>query len=163
MVTNEYLLEARNELKRLEHIIYVSLKYTRTTDVITNALKRLLEIFDLVIEAFLEKAKDEKLISGLPKSPALRATRLGELYQDDQILNNYLHFYQFLKNVLKSPYGKRQEFRRHVTLIVEFDNSTAEANIDNLSNCERYVHKFFNYALEKIEGKPKKEEKEEES
>ena len=153
MVTNEYLLEARNELKRLEHIIYVSLKYTRTTDVITNALKRLLEVFDLIIEAFLEKAKDENLITSLPKSPALRATRLGELYADDKVLNNYLHFYQFLKNVLKSSYGKRQEFRRHVTLIVELENCTAEANIDNLSNCERYVHKFYNYAIEKIEGK----------
>ena len=31
---NEYLLEAREELKRLEHILYVSLKYTRTVDVL---------------------------------------------------------------------------------------------------------------------------------
>jgi hypothetical protein len=163
IITNDYLLEAMNELKRLEHIIYVSLKYTRTTDVITNALKRLLEIFDLVIEAFLEKAKEENLIASLPKSPALRATRLGEIHSEDKILNDYLHFYQFLKNVLKSPYGKRQEFRRHVTLIVEFENSTAEANIDNLSNCERYVQGFFNYASKIIEGPQEDEENSEEN
>ena len=34
---DEYLIEAREELNRIEHIIYVSLKYTRTTDVLRNA------------------------------------------------------------------------------------------------------------------------------
>jgi len=60
---NDYLLEAREELKRLEHIIYVSLKYTRTVDVIVNALTRMVSTFDLIIEAFLEKAKIKNLKS----------------------------------------------------------------------------------------------------
>ena len=78
---NDYLLEAREELKRLEHIIYVTLKYTRTIDVLINALHRLVEIYDLIIEAYLEKAKLEGLIEALPKSPALRATVLIDLYK----------------------------------------------------------------------------------
>ena len=56
---NELMFEAREELKRLEHIIYVSLKYTRTVDVIINALNRLVEVYNLIIEALLEKAKLE--------------------------------------------------------------------------------------------------------
>jgi len=150
---DEYLLEAGEELKRLEHIIYVSLKYTRTVDVIINALNRLVDVFNLIIEAFLEKAKTEDKIDALPKSPALRATRLGELFPEDQDLQRYLSFYSFLKNVLKLPHTKRQEFRRHVTLVVELEKCTAEMDIDNLTNCERFVHRFFNYALEKIMGK----------
>ena len=97
---NESLLEAHEELKRLEHIIYVSLKYTRTVDIIINALNRLISIFDLVIEALLEKAKEDKLVANLPKSPALRATHLSELYPEEKELQNYLSFYAFLKNVL---------------------------------------------------------------
>lgn len=150
---DENLLEAHEELKRLEHIIYVSLKYTRTVDVILNALNRLLGIYDFIIEAMLDKAKNAGLMTTLPKSPALRATRLGELYPEDAMLQKYLSFYAFLKNVLKLPHTKREEYRRHVTLVVELDKCTAEIDIDNLTDCEKFVHKFFHYALEKIEGK----------
>src|SRR3989344_324963 len=150
---NEYLLDAREELKRLEHIIYVSLKYTRTVDVIINALNRMVGTFDIIIEAFLEKAKEENKIIALPKSPALRATTLGELYPEDQELQLYLTFYAFLKTVLKLPYSKREEFRRHVTLIVELDHSTAEITIDNLTSCEKFMHSFFQYGWRSITGK----------
>ncbi len=149
---NEYLLEAGEELKRLEHIIYVSLKYTRTVDVLINALHRLVSIYDLIIEAFLEKAKEEHLISSLPKSPALRATKLLELYPEDKELGGYIAFYSFLKTVLKLPHSRREEYRRHVTLVIELDRSTAEINIDNLTDCERVAHRFFDYARKKVEG-----------
>ncbi len=155
---NEYLLEAREELKRLEHIIYVSLKYSRTVDVLQNALHRLVSVYDLILEAFLEKAKGEGLINALPKSPAFRATKLLELYPEDIELRKYLAFYSFLKNVLKSPHRKREEYRRHVTLIVDFDKTTAEVDIDSLMNCERFMHLFFSYSWRKIEGKPEDEE-----
>ena len=66
---NEDLLEAREELKRLEHIIYVSLKYTRTVDVILNALHRMISTYDFIVEAFLIKAKEDRLLDEMPKSP----------------------------------------------------------------------------------------------
>jgi len=150
---NEYLLESREELKRLEHIIYVSLKYTRTVDVIVNALNRMVSTYDLIIEAFLEKAKEEGLIAELPKSPALRANRLVELYPEDKELERYLSFYAFLKTLLKLPHAKREEFRRHVTLVVELEKSTAEMHIDNLMNCEKFLHRFFNYAWKVVGGR----------
>ncbi len=149
---NEYLFEAREELKRLEHIIYVSLKYTRTVDVIIGALNRLINVNDLIIEGFFIQAQEEDPKVILPKSPALRATRLGEMFPEDKDLQKYLEFYAFLKTVLKSPHQKREEFRRHVTLMVEFEKSTAEIDIDNLTSCEKFVHRFYRYALEKIMG-----------
>jgi len=152
IIMDESLLDAREELKRLEHIIYVSLKYTRTVDVIRNALNRMVGMYDLVVEAFLEKAKKEGSIDAFPKSPALRARRVGEIYQEDQELQKFLTFYAFLKTILKKPFRKREEYRRHVTMIVDFENSTAESHIDNLMNCERYVHRFYAFALERIEG-----------
>jgi hypothetical protein len=154
----DLLLEAREELKRLEHIIYVSLKYTRTVDVIINALDRLIDIYNLTIEALLEKAKDEDKISALPKSPALRATRLSETYPEDLKLKQYLSFYSFLKSILNMPCERRREYRRHVTLVVRLEKATAEANIDNLTNCERYVHHFFDYAWELVHGKKVEED-----
>jgi hypothetical protein len=149
---DEGLLEAREELKRLEHIIYVTLKYTRTVDVLVNALQRLVDIYDLIIEALLEKAKEEGLIEDFGKSPALRANRLQDVYKKDLELAKYLTFYAFIKTVLKLPYSKREEFRRHVTHVVELENSTAAMDIDNLVNCERFTHKFFRFAWEKTVG-----------
>ncbi len=150
----DYLLEAREELKRLEHIIYVSLKYTRTVDVIINALQRLLSTYDWIIEAYLEKAKIEGLIESLPKSPALRKTHLEQMYPDNKELQKYLAFYTFLKRILNAPHAKREEYRRHVALVVEMDNTNIELNIDNLSNCEHFVHNFFRYSWEQLVGKP---------
>lgn len=154
---NEYLIEAREELKRLEHIIYVSLKYTRTTDVLVNALTRLLSVYDLIIEGYLEDAKEKGLISALPKSPALRATNLAAMYSEDKDLQSYMCFYAYLKMILKLNYTKREEFRRHVTLIVELDKSTAEIDIDCLMNYEKYIRKFLHYAYHKIENVPEEE------
>jgi hypothetical protein len=150
---NEYLLEAREELKRLEHIIYVSLKYSRTVDVLTNAIERLISVFDLIIEAFLEKAKDEGKINSLAKSPALRAKNLQELYAEDEEIKKYMTFYSFLKMVLNSPFQKRREYRRHVTRIVDLKNATAEIDIDNLVNCEKFAFSFYKYAKDLILGK----------
>jgi hypothetical protein len=154
----EILLEAREELKRLEHIIYVSLKYTRTVDVIINALNRLVGIYDLLVEALLEKAKGENLIEALPKSPALSAKRLGETYPEDIFLHKHLKFYSFLKTILNMEHKKFREYRRHVALVVDINNCTAEANIDNLTNCEKFVHSFYNYAREKIDPQPVEDE-----
>ena len=155
----DILFEAREELKRLEHIIYVSLKYTRTVDVIINALNRLVNIYDLIVEALLEKAKiDEKFIASFPKSPALRVKRIKEIYSEDKEMQKFLSFYAFLKRTLNLPHTKRREFRRHVTLVVEMDHSTAEVNIDNLTNCEKFAHNFLIYSKETIFGKVEEED-----
>ena len=149
---NEYLAEAAEELKRLEHIIYVSLKYTRTVDVIINALKRIVSTFDFIVEAYLIKAKEENKVEGLAKSPALRAKRLGELYKDDEDIQHYLKFYRFLKKILNLPYTKREEFRRHVTMIVNLEKATSEVKIDNLVNSEKFLHNFLRLAFLQVEG-----------
>ena len=114
----EHLFDAREELKRLEHIIYVSLKYTRTVDVLLNALNRMVSTSDLIIRAFALKAIEDGKLVALPKSNALTAKRIAAIHEDDPILNKYLTFYAFLKNILKLPFGRRQEYRRHVTHIV---------------------------------------------
>ena len=113
----------------------------------------MVDMFDLIIEALLEKAKEEGKIEQFPKSPAFRATKILELYSEEETLKDYLTFYAFLKTILKLPSYKREEYRRHVTLIVDLEKSTAEINIDNLVNCEKYVHEFLRYARDLIEGK----------
>lgn len=150
---NESLIEASEELKRLEHIIYVTLKYTRTVDVIRNGLNRLISLFDFIIEGLLEEARGKGRIINIPKSPSLKSSLVVKTYPEDKTLLKFMTFYAFLRDVMNAKYTKREEYRRHVTLVVNFPNKTAEMDIDNLETCEIVAREFFGYARELIEGK----------
>ncbi|MEK7201541.1 MAG: hypothetical protein AAB737_02820, partial [Patescibacteria group bacterium] len=59
----EDLIEgAKEDLKRADHSIYVTLKYTRTVDVIKNVIKRLINACDLAMIEALEHLKKQKKI-----------------------------------------------------------------------------------------------------
>ena len=44
-----------------DHLLYVSLKYTKTCDVIINLLLRWHAMIDLAFERLIDKAKNEKV------------------------------------------------------------------------------------------------------
>ena len=46
---DDALYDAEKELKRVDHLIYVSLKYTRTVDVFKNIIKRLISTIDFIM------------------------------------------------------------------------------------------------------------------
>lgn len=48
----EAITNAVEELKRVDHLIYVSLKYTRTVDVIRSVINRLIESYNAIIDGF---------------------------------------------------------------------------------------------------------------
>lgn len=154
LTTSEYLEEADEELKRLDHIIFVSLKYTRTVDVIRNALHRLISTFDVIIEALLEQALEHKKIEAIPKSPSLRTNLVLEVYPEDKDLLTFMTFYVFLRELIKAEYGRREEYRRHVTMVTPlYGKKTAEIDIDNLETCQKVARQFFDHARLLMEGK----------
>ncbi len=154
----DYMLEGREELKRVEHIIYVSLKYTRTTDVLRNALLRFVSFFDIMFEGYMLDAMNKEKIAKVPKSPALRVTKLQDMFPDDAQFTKFVTYYFFLKDLLKREYGRINEYRRHVGMVFELDNnSSVIINIDNLETCEYYAHKFFEFS-KKLFGLAKEEE-----
>jgi hypothetical protein len=154
----EYMLEGREELKRVEHIIYVSLKYTRTTDVLRNAVLRFVSFFDIMFEGYMVQALEKELITKIPTSPALRVTRLVDMNPDDEDFRKFVVYYFFLKDLLMKDYGKINEYRRHVGMVFDLDNkSSVIINIDNLETCEYYAHKFFRFST-KFLGLSKEEE-----
>jgi|SRR3989344_4009128 len=144
---NEYLEEAKEELKRVDHIIYVSLKYTRTVDIIRNALNRMVSAFDYIMEGILEHNKELKKITKIPPVQKDKIELLAELYKDDKELKRFITFYTFLREIIKAPYKRREEYRRHVTMIAELKNQSAEVDIDVLEdNYDVVAKKFLEYA-----------------
>ena len=78
-----YMEEARDELKRADHLIYVSLKYTRTCDTMKNIIHRLINAYDFAITTALKKSKEDKKISSIPTSKIKRAETILKLKKSD--------------------------------------------------------------------------------
>lgn len=123
--------DAVEEIKRVEHLFYVSLKYTRTVDVIRSLIERLISTFDCGILCLLKYAKEKKRIKDIPPSPIARCQLLEKTLEDIGI-KKYLDLYLLLRKLMRMPYTKREEYRRHVTMISELEDRKLEVNIDIL-------------------------------
>ncbi len=133
---SEYLDDAEEELKRVDHLVFVSLKYTRTVDVLKNIIERLINAYDHGIVYLLEYLKKKekrkrKKIKTYPRAPLLRCELIKEKMDDKQI-NECLDFYLLLRKINKAKFTRRLEFRRHVTMIADVDGNFIEINMDNL-------------------------------
>lgn len=133
---------AYEELKRAEHLLYVSLKYTRTVDVIKSLVDRLIACFDYLIDGILIHKEDENLIIEVPKSPFAKVELMKEIYKDDKIMQQYVEFYSLLRRISRSKYSAHREFRRNVTMVAKVDDRDIELNIDIVGD---YYHKTFDF------------------
>ena len=125
--------EAVQELKRVEHLFWVSLKYTRTVDVIKNMIERLINCIGFGLESLLKYAMEKKLVTSIPTNAGLRCELLKKTFPDNAELIDYVNFYTKLRKLSKAEYTRREEFRRHVTMIATIDKGEiVEVNIDTL-------------------------------
>lgn len=129
----EFLIEANEELKRADHLIYVSLKYTRTVDVIRSIIERFINSCDKLLTGLLEIEKERGKIGIVPVAPRMKTENILKLYPDNVELINYIEWYLLLRRLSKAKYSASQEFRRHVTMTSMLeDGSTFEVDIDKI-------------------------------
>lgn len=151
---NPYLDDAIQEIKRVDHLVYVSLKYTRTVDVVKSVIDRLISTLDFVIGALLEDLKEKKLVTSPPTSPGLRISLLQKNFKDNKELQDYLAFYTTLRKIARAEYAKREEYRRHVTMIAKLDDgNTIDVDIDLLKEYYEKAKNCLSYVKDLIEGK----------
>ena len=133
-----YLIRINEEIKRADHLLYVSLKYTRTVDVMRNVIERIINAYTLIIHALLEKAKAE-----IPTSPLMQCDNIRKAYKDDERIIEHTDFYLLLRKILKARMTKREEFRRHITMSAYIDPvNPTEVTPDNL---KEYFFKIKDY------------------
>jgi len=146
-----YLNKVKNEIKRVDHLFFVSLKYTRTVDVIRNVVKRMINAFDQGIDALLEYAVRNKKIkhSEIPHAPRLKLELVKNLYSTENRMLGFMDFYLNLRKIIQAKYTKKEEHRRHVAMIAEIEpKNFIEVNIDLLSEYYKKTKEF----LEFLEG-----------
>ena len=131
-MTEESINQAKEELKRVDHLIYVSLKYTRTCDIFKSIIERLINAINFMLEAVLKKIEQEGKIDKIPEQAGLRCNAIKEHVTDAKILE-IVDFYLGLRKLNRSSFTRAREFRRHVTMTCTIDTGTVEINIDNIT------------------------------
>jgi hypothetical protein len=151
---NEHLENAVNELKRADHMIFVSLKYTRTCDVIKNIVERLISCYDAVFDYLIEELKEKKKIEEVPQARAKKVEILKEFFKGNKDYQNFIDFYLLMRKINKAEFTRRQEFRRHVTMTVILEEEgIVELNIDSIHEYYLKTKAFVDFAANYIEPK----------
>ena len=148
----ESLNNSRKELKRAEHLIFVSLKYTRTVDVIKNIIERLINAYDFGMESLFRFAKSKKEITDFPPAPLVKAEILKTNYSEDPEMTNFLNLYIIFRKIKKAKFSRAREYRRHVTMTAFLDDGEIEINIDIITEYFEKTQEFINYCNTLIEG-----------
>lgn len=149
----ESLENTIQELKRVDHLFWVSLKYTRTVDVIKNTVERLVNVFDLGLNALLETAQEKKIIKKFNKNPGLKCDLIKKTFPKNKNLMSYVNIYLILRRIFNSPYDRREEYRRHVAMIVTLDGEDVDVDIDLLKEYYDIAKEFVHFVKDYTEGK----------
>lgn len=147
-------------MKRVDHLFWVSLKYTRTVDMIKHVIERLIGCIGYGLESLLKYAKEKKLIAAIPENAGLRCDLLKSTFPDNAEMTDYINFYLMLRKLSKAEYTKREEFRRHVTMIATIDKGEiVEVSIDVLKEYYDRTRNFIMF-VKKIINEEKEEQQE---
>ncbi len=133
-------LDAKEELKRVDHLIYVSLKYTRTVDVLKNVLERMINFYEIILVGRLEEAKELRKIDEVPSQPVKRCELLLEIEPNSIRMKEVItHFLRFRK-LLRADFDTINEYRRHVAFIAHTDDEgDVEIHIDFVTEHYKYM------------------------
>ncbi|HLP79223.1 MAG TPA: hypothetical protein VK158_01175 [Acidobacteriota bacterium] len=140
--------QANHELKRVDHLIYVSLKYTRTVDVIKNIIARLIATYDFIWDDFLMRLERERAIFEIPAAPGLKCSTIKKHYNDAKV-KEFIEFYLLLRQFNNANYTALKEFRRHVAMKAQFPNGEyKEINIDIITDYYKKTREFLDFVKE---------------
>lgn len=138
---------AIDELKRVDHLIFVTLKYTRTVDIIRNVLERLVSALDYQITDVLEYFKEKGKLDKLPTVLLVRCRKMEELFPKNKEVKDIIDFYYKLRQIVNSDYKKKEEYRKNVALVTP----KAEVDIDKLKLFAEKTKNYIYYLKELIE------------
>jgi hypothetical protein len=125
---------AREEIKRADHLINVSLKYTRTCPVMINAMKRLISAFEMSFDEYLTFALTKKKIEEIPQTAKEKSILIRSLMGKQVV--QYIILYNKLIKITKASYKSVEECRKNVTLITLGNDKSIQVNVSTL---EKYL------------------------
>jgi len=126
-----------------DHLLYVSLKYTKTCDVITNLLLRWSKMIETSIEEILKHAKKKKKISSIPTNPVGKMETIKKLLKKDKNFLKALEMFEMFKKVRELRTERIGEFRKNVTLKIMYQGKEIAVNLEKLKEYSEILEKFI--------------------
>ena len=139
---------ADEELKRADHLVFVSLKYTRTCDIMKNAIARMIAAYELCFHEYLESLRRNKKINSVPNTAKERAIKVKELLGNPG--KKFLALYNLLKKIDKADHKCSEEFRKNVTLTVKMGSKDVLVKVDDLYEYLDTTKKFVIFMRQKV-------------
>ena len=126
-----------------DHLLYVSLKYTKTCDVIVNLLFRWKRMIETCIESILTHAKKKKKIKSIPNSPLAKLEEIKKLFKKDKEFLKVLEMYEMFRKIKELRKERIGEFRKNVNLKVFYRGKEININLEMLKIYAEDLEKFI--------------------
>lgn len=128
------------EKKSAEHLLFASMKYTKTCDVIINLLHTWRNMIEICVEAILERTKKKKII---PEAPRARIEVVKKVFKKNPVVMKTMSLYLFLRRMDGLEQVRKNEFRKNVTLEVIDAEKVIEINMDKLKEWYDLTEEFL--------------------
>jgi len=128
-----------------DHLLYVSLKYTKTCDVIINLLSRWKNMIERGLDRLIEKAKKEKKWKPISAAPKAKVIQLRKIYAKSPEVMETLDLYELFRDIDKLEKVRESEFRKGVNLKVTYRGKEIDINLLQLKEYAAVLEKFISY------------------
>lgn len=142
---SEILEKIIKEKISADHLLYVSLKYTKTCDVMINLLKRWKIMIDYAIDGLLEKAKKKKKIKKIPTAPKIKVDIIKQVFKKQEDVMDAIKEYEMFKLIDILQKTKAGEFRKGVCLTITYKGEEIRVDLDKLKEYSEILERFINY------------------
>ncbi len=132
-----------------DHLLYVSLKYTKTTQVMENLISRWSSLIESMIDKLLEQAEKKKKIKELPEAPRRRIDSVKKLFSRDKEIKKGIELYEFFRKVPDLEKTRESEFRKNVALNVKYRGEWIRIDLDKLKEYNENLENFLKKTREK--------------
>jgi hypothetical protein len=126
-----------------DHLLYVSLKYTKTCDVIINLILRWRKLIETCIDKILEHAKKKKKITSVPSNPVMKIEAIKKMFKKDANFMKIIGMYEMFRKIEELRKERIGEFRKNVTLKVSYRGEEININLEKLKEYAADVEKFI--------------------
>ncbi len=141
--------EIIKEKTSADHLMYVSLKYTKTCDVILNLLARWKSLIEISFDAILEKRYENGKIESMPSTPIQRIEFIKKYFNKDEDIQKVVPLYVFFKRVPDLKKTRSGEFRKNVNLkIILTPNKNIDINMEKLGEYYGIIETFMSKVKE---------------
>jgi hypothetical protein len=144
-MSEEILEKIIKEKISADHLLYVSMKYTKTCDVMINLIKRWKTMIEYSLDAILDKAKKKKMIKVVPSAPRMKIEVMRDVFKKNPEIISTLNEYELFKQIDVLNKIKENEFRKGVCLKVDYQGKIVQINLEKLKEYSDLLERFINY------------------